>query len=233
MKKMISIVILSLFLVACVKDKEKNVEVKSEDDKILYSMGAMFGNNLKSLNLKESEIAVLVRGITDNALGKKLVVEPGPYQTKVRDFFQKRMAVKSLGEKDKGKKFLANFKKEAGVKVTASGLAYKILKASTGKKPKATDSVEVHYHGMLIDGTVFDSSVERKKKITFPLNRVIKGWTEGLQLIGVGGKVKLVIPSELAYGEQGAPPKIPGGATLIFEVELFKVNAAPPKPKKK
>ena len=233
MKKMISILVFSLLFVSCVKNDGKKVEVKSEDDKVLYSMGSMFGNNLKSLNLTEGEVSILVRGITDNALGKKLVVEPGPYQTKVREFFQKRMAVKSSGEKVKGKKFLEDFKKEAGVKVTASGLAYKVLKVGTGKKPKATDSVEVHYHGMLMDGTVFDSSVERKKKITFPLNRVIKGWTEGLQLIGEGGKVKLVIPSELAYGEQGAPPKIPGGATLIFEVELFKVMPAPAKPKKK
>ena len=98
--------------------------------------------------------------------------------------------------------------------------------------PKATDTVEVHYHGTLTNGEVFDSSVDRGKTISFPLNRVSKGWTEGLQLLALGGKIKLVIPPELGYGEQGAPPKIPGGATLVFEVELFKINpeAAAAKP---
>lgn len=98
------------------------------------------------------------------------------------------------------------------------------MKDGTGKAPAATDTVEVHYHGTLISGVVFDSSVKRNKKINFPLNRVIKGWTEGLQLIKKGGKIKLIIPSELAYGNAGAPPTIPAGATLIFEVELFKIN---------
>src|SRR5690606_2851473 len=97
-------------------------------------------------------------------------------------------------------------------------------KEGTGKTPKETDKVEVHYHGTLTSGEVFDSSKDRGKTIEFPLNRVIKGWTEGLQLIKEGGQIRLVIPSELAYGEQGAPPKIPGGATLKFEVELFEVN---------
>ena len=105
-------------------------------------------------------------------------------------------------------------------------MAYKILKAGSGNFPKPTDVVEVHYHGTLIDGTVFDSSVDRKRKVSFPLNRVIKGWTEGLQLIKEGGKIKLVIPAELGYGEHGAPPKIPGGSTLVFEVELFTIKAS-------
>ena len=109
-------------------------------------------------------------------------------------------------------------------KQTKSGLVYETIKEGTGKTPAASDTVEVHYHGTLTNGTVFDSSVKRNKKISFPLNRVIPGWTEGLQLVKEGGKIKLVIPSDLAYGNAGAPPSIPGGATLIFEVELFKVN---------
>jgi FKBP-type peptidyl-prolyl cis-trans isomerase FkpA len=109
-------------------------------------------------------------------------------------------------------------------KKTKSGIGYKVLKPGTGAKPKSTDTVEVHYHGTLIDGKVFDSSVDRKKKISFPLNRVIKCWTEGMQLVGVGGKIRLVCPSDLAYGDQGAPPKIPGGSTLVFDVELFSIK---------
>ena len=114
--------------------------------------------------------------------------------------------------------------KHKDAKKTESGLVYNIIKPGNDKKPKPEDTVKVHYHGTLTNGEVFDSSVERGDKITFPLNRVIKGWTEGLQLIGEGGKVELIIPPELAYGETGAPPKIPGGATLKFEVELFEVN---------
>ncbi|MCW8900740.1 MAG: FKBP-type peptidyl-prolyl cis-trans isomerase, partial [Gammaproteobacteria bacterium] len=124
-----------------------------------------------------------------------------------------------------GNKFIeAYLKNNPKAKKTTSGLVYEVMKEGTGKNPTATDTVEVHYHGSLTNGLVFDSSVERNKKISFPLNRVVKGWTEGLQLIKEGGKIKLIIPSDLAYGNAGAPPTIPGGATLIFEVELFKVN---------
>ncbi|MBI2601843.1 MAG: FKBP-type peptidyl-prolyl cis-trans isomerase [Deltaproteobacteria bacterium] len=130
----------------------------------------------------------------------------------------------SQAEKDKGKKYVESFLKEDGVKSTTSGLAYKIVKAGSAKKPSPQDTVEVHYHGTLIDGKVFDSSVDRGEKISFPLNGVIPGWTEGLQLIGEGGEVRLVIPSELAYGDRGSPPVIPGGATLIFNVSLFRIN---------
>ena len=133
------------------------------------------------------------------------------------------MASKSTGEIEKGKKFLENFVKTEKAQKTESGLAYKILTPGKDPKPKATDTVKVHYKGTLIDGTEFDSSYKRNKPIEFPLNRVIKGWTEGMQLIGKGGKIKLVIPSDLAYGNQGAPPSIPGGATLVFEVELLDI----------
>ena len=117
----------------------------------------------------------------------------------------------------------ANAKKE-GVKVLPSGLQYKVIKSGSGKTPKATDSVKVHYHGTLIDGTVFDSSVDRGEPITFPVNGVIKGWTEALQLMKEGDKWQLFIPSDLAYGERGAPPKIAPNSTLVFEVELLAVE---------
>ena len=125
---------------------------------------------------------------------------------------------------EKGEKFLAENKSKEGVKTTESGLQYKITKEGEGKSPKATDSVLVHYEGKLLDGTVFDSSIKRKEPISFPLNRVIPGWTEGLQLLKEGGKAILYIPSKLAYGSRGAGGAIGPDETLIFEVELIKVN---------
>jgi len=130
------------------------------------------------------------------------------------------------GEKNvkEGEAFLAANAKKDGVKTTASGLQYKVIKAGTGATPKASDEVKVHYHGTLIDGTVFDSSVQRGEPISFPLNGVIAGWTEGLQLMKVGDKFQFAIPSALAYGEQGSGPIGPN-STLIFEVELLGIEA--------
>ena len=126
---------------------------------------------------------------------------------------------------EKGEAFLAENAKKEGVKTTESGLQYKVLKEGTGKSPKATDEVEVHYEGKLIDGTVFDSSIKRGQTISFPLNRVIKGWTEGVQLMKEGAKYQFFIPSKLGYGASGTPGgPIPPNAALIFEVELFKVK---------
>ena len=130
----------------------------------------------------------------------------------------------SAKAKEEGEKFLAENAKREGVKVTASGLQYKVLEATIGQKPKATDSVRVHYEGTLIDGTVFDSSYKRGESIAFPLNGVIKGWTEGLQLMSVGSKYKFFIPYQLAYGEHGAGASIPPYAALIFTVELLGIE---------
>ena len=162
----------------------------------------------------------------------------GVYQAKIQEVFKARMDAVAAKEKEAGSAFVDKFVKDESATKTASGLAYKVITEGTGATPTAEDTVEVHYHGTLTDGTVFDSSVERGKTISFPLNRVIKGWTEGLQTMKEGGKTKFVIPADLAYGENGAPPKIPGGATLVFEVELFKVikaeaPKAAPAPKKK
>ncbi len=223
---------LGMSLIGC-KKAEKKVEIKTEEDKTFYTIGSMLGQRLATLGLNDQEIGAVTKGIVDAAKGKEPLVAVRDYQPKVQELFRERMKKQSSKTKEDGKKFLESFVSKEGAQKTASGLAYKILKAGTGKKPTATDTVEVHYHGTLIDGTVFDSSVDRKKTVSFPLNRVIKGWTEGLQLIGEGGKIRLVIPAELAYGDSGAPPKIPGGATLNFEVELFKVMApqAAPAPK--
>jgi FKBP-type peptidyl-prolyl cis-trans isomerase len=130
----------------------------------------------------------------------------------------------SAKAKEEGEKFLAENAKREGVKVTASGLQYEVLEATLGQKPKATDTVKVHYEGTLIDGTVFDSSYKRGESISFPLNGVIKGWTEGLQLMSVGSKYKFFIPYQLAYGERGAGASIPPYAALIFTVELLGIE---------
>ena len=227
------LIILTLFLVAlvgCQPAGQKKVELKTDDDKTLYTVGTMFGNRLKNLELTEQELSILYLGLSDSSSGKKLAVDTNSYHAKVQAFFRGRMGKSTEKVKKVGTDYIAKFLSEPGAKKTASGLAYKVIKEGTGNTPKATDEVEVHYHGTLIDGTVFDSSVDRKKKVTFPLNKVIKGWTEGLQLIKTGGKVRLVIPSELAYGDHGAPPKIPGGATLVFDVELFQIKAPSPTP---
>lgn len=228
-KKAVFLLISSLvisFLMGGCKKEEAKFEVKTEEDKTFYALGAMLGRQLKGFSLSDNELKALKKGLGDVAQGRKVEVEKlSSYQKKVQEIFKKRRKSNVAKVKKEGESYLETFLKEEGVKKTKSGLAYKVLKVGKGNQPKATDVVEVHYHGTLIDGTVFDSSVDRKRKVSFPLNRVIKGWTEGLQLIKEGGKIKLVIPSSLGYGEHGAPPKIPGGATLVFEVELFTIKS--------
>lgn len=202
----------------------KSIKLESEEDKIFYSMGAMQGRSLQMLGLSDSEISKVYKGYFDSAKNNNLEVDIQAFQPKIQNLFRERMKKVSEVNVTKGKEFLDKAAKEAGAKTTESGLVYLTITEGTGAAPKATDTVEVHYHGTLTDGTVFDSSVERAKTAKFPLNAVIKGWTEGLQLMKEGGKTKFTIPAELAYGDTGAPPKIPGGSTLIFEVELIKVE---------
>jgi FKBP-type peptidyl-prolyl cis-trans isomerase FkpA len=230
----------SLMLVSCNSNDPKKISLESDDDKTFYAMGYMLGGNLQRLSLSDKEISALYKGISMAAKNEKSEVDMAKFQNRIQEVFKARMDKVAAKEKDAGKAFIEKFIKDESATKTESGLSYKVIKEGTGATPSAEDVVEVHYHGTLTDGTVFDSSVERGKTISFPLNRVIKGWTEGLQTMKEGGKTKFVIPSDLAYGEAGAPPKIPGGATLVFEVELFKVTkaadaakAAAPAPKKK
>jgi len=222
----LSLVLSILALVACNSNDPKKVSLESDDDKTFYAMGYMLGGNLQRLSLSDKELAALYKGVAAAAKNEKSEVDMAKFQNRIQEVFKARMDKVASKEKDSGKAFLEKFIKDEAATKTESGLAYKVIKDGTGATPGAEDVVEVHYHGTLADETVFDSSVERGKTISFPLNRVIKGWTEGLQTMKEGGKTKFVIPADLAYGEAGAPPKIPGGATLVFEVELFKVTKA-------
>jgi FKBP-type peptidyl-prolyl cis-trans isomerase FkpA len=232
--KLVIVGLIVLGAVGCSKGKDP----KTEEEKTFYSIGTMFGSRLTQLSMSDAEIDSLAAGLKDAAKGTKQKVDPMAYQQKIQDMFKSRMEKQSVEVKKKGTEYLEKFVKDGATK-TASGLAYKHEVVGTGATPKETDIVKVHYHGTLMDGSVFDSSKDRGKEVSFPLNRVIKGWTEGVQLMKVGGKTKFVIPSELAYGDAGAPPKILGGATLTFVVELLGIEAAPaaapaaPAPKKK
>ena len=205
------------------KLKSASESLGSEENRSLYAVGQMLARKSDYLHLSEKEVELVLRGFRDWTVMKKSIIDYESQLQGVEKLVSQRVNFVSDHEKEKGKHYLDKFVKSGG-KLTESGLAYKIVKKGSDKKPKSTDSVEVHYHGTLIDGQVFDSSVDRKEKAEFPLNHVIPGWTEGLQLIGEGGEIELVIPSSLAYGDQGTLPAIPGGATLVFKIQLFKVN---------
>lgn len=193
-------------------------------DKISYAIGLSMGQNLMSSGVKKMEYADLAKGIEDVLEGNKPLISYQEAQQVLGKFFQE-LEEKVAGEAKKaGEEFLAANAKREGVKVTASGLQYEVLEATLGQKPKASDTVKVHYEGTLIDGTVFDSSYRRGEPISFGLNQVIKGWTEGLQLMSIGSKYKLYIPYELGYGAQGAGQSIPPYAALIFTVELLGIE---------
>ena len=215
--------LMGLSAVSCSKSKEP----KTEEEKTFYAIGTMFGSRLTQLAMSDAEIDALASGLRDAAKNEKQKVDSMAYQQKIQEMFKTRMEKQAVDVKKKGADALEKFVKEGATK-TASGLAYKHIQEGTGPSPKETDMVKVHYHGTLIDGTVFDSSKERGQEVKFPLNRVIRGWTEGVQLMKVGGKTKFMIPSDLAYGDTGAPPKIRGGETLIFEVELLGIEKAQP-----
>jgi FKBP-type peptidyl-prolyl cis-trans isomerase FkpA len=199
-------------------------ELKTDEEKTIYAMGVMLGSNVKSMGLTPQQLDVLNRGIMDSASGKTPLVEPQTMQSQIQEFARSRAAAGAQVEKEKSKAFLAEAEKESGATKTPTGMIIKTLTPGTGETPKVTDTVKVHYKGTLTDGTPFDSSIERGQPAEFPLTGVISCWTEALQKMKVGEKVKLVCPSELAYGDQGRPPRIPGGATLVFEVELLEIK---------
>jgi FKBP-type peptidyl-prolyl cis-trans isomerase len=210
----------------------------SDADKTLYALGLVISRNLAGFKLSAAELAVVEQGLADGVLGKTPKVDIETYGPKLNELAKSRLTAAAAGEKKAGAAFLEKEAAQPGAKKQASGFVYKETKAGTGATPKATDKVKVHYKGTLIDGTVFDSSIERNEPVTFPLNGVIPCWTQGVQLMKEGGSARLVCPSELAYGDEGRPPRIKGGSTLVFEVQLLSIEkdappaAAAPAPKK-
>jgi FKBP-type peptidyl-prolyl cis-trans isomerase FklB len=205
-------------------------ELKSDKEKLSYSVGMDIGANLKRQSI-EVDPELLAKGFKDSYTGGKTLLTEEESREAIQNFQKQMMAkqaeaMKQQAEKNKadGEKFLAENKAKEGVKTTASGLQYKVIREGTGMSPTADNTVEVHYRGTLIDGKEFDSSYKRNQTATFPVSGVIPGWTEGLQLMKEGGKYELFIPPDLAYGERGAGREIGPNAALVFEVELISVK---------
>jgi FKBP-type peptidyl-prolyl cis-trans isomerase FklB len=215
---------------ACQVGAQETPALKDQKDKVSYSIGMEIGKNLKRGSFEVNQ-DFLLRGIKDAFSGEKPLMTDEEI-SEVMTAFQKELMAKQqemqkkLGEKNKleGEAFLAENKKKEGVITLPSGLQYKVIKAGSGKKPKATDTVTVQYRGSLVNGTEFDSSYKRGTPATFPVTGVIPGWTEILQLMEEGAKWEVVIPSNLAYGERSAGPQIGPNSTLIFEVELISIQ---------
>ncbi len=202
------------------------LELDTDKQRFSYIVGLQIGQQIKSDGIELDEAAFLT-AIKDVAAGTPPRLSQDELQATLQRIQQQRAAdAQKAGESNslEGERFLADNKKESGVKVTASGLQYKVVKAGSGAKPTASSTVEVHYRGTLINGTEFDSSYSRGQPATFPVNGVIKGWTEALQLMQEGAKWQLFIPSELAYGSRGTGADIGPNSTLIFDVELLKIK---------
>lgn len=237
-KNLVRLTIVGVFLLlfACKPQQaEKKVltgEPQTEPEKISYVLGLDIGNHLKGLQT-DIDLDVFLQGVETSLEGKDPLITPEQATNIKKEFSQKMMQERAeknkkmaVTNKEEGEKFLAENKTKEGVKTTESGLQYIVLEEGKGETPKATDTVSVQYKGTLINGTEFDSSYKRGKPATFPLNRVIPGWTEGLQLMREGAKYRFFIPSDLAYGERGTGPVIGPNATLIFDVELLSIEKA-------
>lgn len=231
MRKWILMVAVLFLLPAC------SQAPKTDDDKALYALGVQISKQLSVFDLSANELKLVQQGMSDAAAGKKLAAEPEDSMQTLGALAESRMARVTQKQKDQAKPFIEKAAAETGAVKTESGVVYKEITAGTGAQPTAASIVTVHYTGTLIDGKEFDSSVKRGQPAEFPLGQVIPCWTEGVSMMKVGGKAKLVCPSDTAYGDRGRPPVIPGGAALVFDVELLDVKEMPgapaPAPRKK
>ncbi len=217
------IIVACLLSLAATTAQIAAAEEPKKEDNVLYVLGIAVSQSLGSFGLSEAELEVVIDGVKDGVTGKASHINPRDHFARIQALQQEREAEVAAAEKKLSVQFLETATKEAGAKKLDSGLVLTTVSEGNGASPEPTDTVKVHYHGTLRNGTVFDSSVERNEPATFPLNRVIPCWTEGVGMMKVGGKSKLVCPSEIAYGDAGRPPAIPGGAALIFEVELLEI----------
>ena len=221
MRKLMIIVFVALLAIpAC------SQQPKTEDEKAFYALGVHLSKQISVFDMSPEELKYVQQGMTDANAGKKLAAEPEANMQKLGMLAQARMVRTTEKQKELSKTFLEKAATEKGAQKTASGMIYTEIKAGTGAQPKASNFVKVHYIGTLIDGKEFDSSIKRGQPVEFPLDKVIPCWTEGVGMMKAGGKAKLICPSNIAYGDQGRPPVIPGGATLIFEVELLDAQSS-------
>ena len=216
-------IILSLVLIMGITSINAQ-NLYTEMEKVSYSLGVNVAKSVKNQGLESIDSEAIAQAFTDVFEGNELKISEQESNIILQDYFGKIAKEAKSANVEAGEKFLAENAKRDGVTTTATGLQYEVLVEGSGDSPKETDQVTVHYHGTLIDGTVFDSSVERGQPATFPVNGVIAGWVEALQLMNPGAKYKLFIPSNLAYGERGAGGSIGPNATLIFEVELISIG---------
>ncbi len=222
--KIIAVTFLSMLAFTAIAGDSK---YKTQKERLSYAVGVQMGNSLRQQGITGLDAKIVGQAIADVLTSSALKVNQEDMQTAIKAYQQEIMAKRQVvanAKKSAGDKFRAENKKREGVKELSNGIQYSVLKAGKGDKPKKTDTVTVHYHGTLTDGSVFDSSVKRGTPATFPLNGVIKGWQEILPLMPVGAKWKVVIPPELAYGERGSGGKIGPNETLIFEIELIEIK---------
>lgn len=223
--KKINLLILSIAVIfSSCSNNNTYKKPESEMEKVSYSLGVNMASSVKSQGLESIDANAVAKAFNDVFEGKDLDISEEESMSILQEFFGKLQAEKSAKANEAGKTYLAENAKKEGVTTTESGLQYEVINSGKGAKPAPSDQVTVHYHGTLLDGTVFDSSVDRGEPASFGVTQVIKGWTEALQLMSIGDKWKLTIPSDLAYGDQGAGGMIGPGATLVFEVELLGIK---------
>ena len=201
----------------------QTMELKTQADSVSYAIGVSVGNNLKSGGFENLNMSLITKGMESALKGEPTAIDAAKANEVITAYMTASQAKKGEGNKTKGATFLEENKKKKGVTTLPDGLQYEVIKQGTGAKPTKDDKVKVHYHGTLIDGTVFDSSVQRGEPATFGVTQVIKGWTEILQIMPVGSKYKIYLPYDLAYGDKGAGGQIGPYETLIFEVELLEI----------